>query len=242
MFKEVLTVLETMGWKKKDAPNKDISDFLLAEYDNIAKAHFNAQEILSRWVRFYFLVIAVPITLLALMSGKVEINKIIATPPTSFSGLVLLVGLVGTCISLLIIDVRLDASLYARSVNGIRKYFVEREKMATANTANERQVRLDPSLYVVLPTNIAKPSLTKLSINGWVLVIMFTIVNTAYVCFGAASILLLWVKPCAVSVIVSVVGLLMILVLPILYKKLGKWKERSYVRIREMSGSMTVVD
>lgn len=50
--------------------NKDISDFLLTEYENIAKAHFNAQEILLRWVRFYFLVIAAPLTLLAIELGK----------------------------------------------------------------------------------------------------------------------------------------------------------------------------
>lgn len=99
---------------------RDISEFLLKEYENVAKAHFNAQEMLSKWVRFYFLVIAAPLTLLALFAGKGQTIDL-SNPQGFFPILTLLTGVVGIFISLIIFDIRLDAALYARTVNGIRK-------------------------------------------------------------------------------------------------------------------------
>jgi hypothetical protein len=60
--------------------SKDFSDFFSVEYESIAQAHFNAHEILSRWVRFYFLVVAAPLTLLAILSTKNQPIDILYAP------------------------------------------------------------------------------------------------------------------------------------------------------------------
>ncbi len=135
-----------LPWEKERSENKhkNITDFLLAEYEKIAQAHFNAHEILSRWVRFYFLVVAVLLTFLALLSRESGQEKVFDFfhPSTSFSIILILVGAVGVFISLIIFDIRLDAALYARSVNGIRRYFLDQDKLE--RTATENKLRLDP--------------------------------------------------------------------------------------------------
>ncbi len=206
---------------------KDVSDFLLMEYKNIAQAHFNAQEMLSKWVRFYFLVIAAPLTLLVLFAGKgqtIDLNS----PRGFFPILTLLTGTVGIFISLIIFDIRLDAALYARTVNGIRKYFLDRDLkqrnyglMLNAKS-NLGPILLDPSPYVVLPGDISKPSMTKLSINGWIFVSMFILINSSYICY--------WPYVGGFSWLSIVRAVILIWGHPFVYKQIGKHKEKTYTQ------------
>ena len=220
--------------------NKDISDFLLAEYENIAKAHFNAQEILSRWVRFYFLVVAAPLTVLAIQSGKggpIDILK----AGSFFSVLAGLISIIGMFISFIIFDIRLDAALYARSVNGIRQYFLQNATVEEARhipqyPSGQAANAADAVSCVVLPTDTTKPSLTDLSINGWIFVLMFAFINSLYFCYCACS-LLVDLQPstpcgkvlCAVVVGLFVVGL--IAIHPVIYRCIGKHKEQTYAKV-----------
>jgi|GEM_PF-2229843 hypothetical protein len=209
--------------------SKNISDFLLTEYENLAQAHFNAHEILSRWVRFYFLVVAAPLTLLALLSSKNKVVDVdILHPPLYFSLVIFLVGFVGVFISLIIFDMRLDATLYARCVNGIRKYFVEKERRDALNSGQESPV-FDPSPYIVLPRDIHKPSLTKLSPNDWVFVLMFAYINALYLSFGTAQFLAEVEQPCR-TLLLILVCLVVLLFHPLGHWFIGKRKEKNYGR------------
>lgn len=205
---------------------KDISDFLLAEYDKIADAHFNAQEILSRWVRFYFLVVAAPLTLLVLFAGKGQIVDL-QKPPGFFPVLTCLTGIVGVFISLVIFDIRLDAALYARAVNGIRKYFLDNHAMEEKDSVNpdeklpENLYLATPSLYVVLPTDINKPSLKTLSFNAWIFVSMFILINLLYVCYWPFVEGQVWL--CVIIALVFIAGH------PVAHTLIGRDKEKKYV-------------
>lgn len=158
--------------------NKNITDFFLLEYDKLAQAHFSAHENLSKWVRFYFLVIAAPISFFLLIQPSLMNHWKMLFPsltPTYISVVPFFVGIVGIFMSLIIFDIRLDAALYARSVNGIRKYFFE----------NNNLTSIDVSQYVVMSTNVNKPSLTKLSMNAIIFIVMFAIINALYICVGS---------------------------------------------------------
>lgn len=218
--------------------NKDITDFLLTEYENIANAHFNAQEILSRWVRFYFLVVAVPLTLLALVSRAGQDIDLLNLKPY-FSFLIFLVGIVGIFISLIIFDIRLDTALYARSVNGIRKYFLGKERARIACGLVNSPELLDPSPFVVLPTDINKPSLTKLSINGWIFVLMFTIINSLYVCFGIQTFLYRWAGTRGGTLLLITVITFLAAVHLIGYKSIGKHKATEYINVSGKRGGVS---
>ena len=158
--------------------SKDITDFFLIEYDKLAQAHFSAHDNLSRWVRFYFLVVAAPLSFLVLVQsslskqGQITFFNFI---PDYISIFLILVGIIGTFISLIIFDIRLDAALYARAVNGIRKYFLDNNSLRTSEV----------SKYVVMPTDSNKPSLTNPSINGYIFIFMFSIINSLYICGGS---------------------------------------------------------
>lgn len=212
------------GSFNEQSQNKDLSDFLLREYESIANAHFNAHEMLSKWVRFYFLVAAAPVTLaaLAVKNGKwIDLNGL----PTYSYSLVLLVGGIGFLISLITFDTRLDASLYARSVNGIRKYFVDRELGRAVGKA--QSYAFDPSAYIVLPTDISKPSFGCRSLNAAVFVLMFGVINSLYMCFGIYGLLSDWGSECR-ALFVVLVGVVIMAAHALFYALIGRHKEKTY--------------
>jgi hypothetical protein len=104
------------------------AEFLLKEYDNIAAAHFNADKTITQFFQFYLLIISIPVTAagiaLRFSSGSVDISR--ATQGTfaavagAFSGIIAIVGL---CMMAHIVNLRIDGLRYARTVNGIRRYF-----------------------------------------------------------------------------------------------------------------------
>jgi len=208
---------------------KNVTDFLIVEYEKIAQAHFNAQEILSRWVRFYFLVVAAPFAIGAFLSreGNKEQPVSLLPLPGRSSAILILVGVVGVFISLIIFDIRLDTALYARSVNGIRRYFLDQDRLDRSKLDNDS--RLDPSSYIVLPTDVSKPSLTKLSVNGWIFVLMFALINGLYVGFGSWSLFPAdqW-GPCT-TMLTIIIWALVVAVHPFFYKRIGTHKESKYV-------------
>ena len=100
-----------------------------SEYSNIAQAHFKSNETISAFFKYYLIIISIPITLfggLAKLNGGVEniINKNIYLFNASF-----LIAFVGFFIYWYVVNLRLDAVLYARTVNGIRKYFYDNSKL-----------------------------------------------------------------------------------------------------------------
>lgn len=158
-------------------------DFLIAEYNNIAQAHFKTADSLSSFINHYVLIASVPISILVVTlnmepakAGSV-MGFLLAEPlvPALFLSAIAVVGLM---ILAYVTNVRADALLYARTVNGIRRHFFESSELSLQA---ELQLR-------TLPRTNSIPHYFEPSYFLFV-VAAFSIIGTAY---AAAGWLIYW--------------------------------------------------
>jgi uncharacterized HAD superfamily protein len=107
----------------------EFEGYLGAEYRHIAEAHFRTMEAISSFFRYYLLIMSLPVTLLALaisISSQSEtiLETIFGLGPLIAAILFVISG-VGFGVLLYIINLRMDAVLYARTINAIRKHFYD---------------------------------------------------------------------------------------------------------------------
>jgi len=104
-------------------------DFLLQEYNNIAQAHFKSIETITSFFRYYLLIMSIPISAVAIISqiilDKNQLANFISLYSVPITVVLFIISFIGLFVCLYIISLRLDAMLYARTVNGIRKYFYD---------------------------------------------------------------------------------------------------------------------
>jgi len=101
--------------------------FLFSEYSNIAQAHFKSIETVTTFFRYYLLIASVPISFVGILFqtrfngffSAIDLYRL----PTGI--LFIIISIIGILVSCYVINLRLDAILYARVVNGIRKYFYD---------------------------------------------------------------------------------------------------------------------
>jgi hypothetical protein len=152
--------------------------FLLAEYNNIANAHFNTVDSIANFMKNYIVIASVPFFVIGvLLSAKQSPEGALLAAVTRNPWVpgTLMVGLsvVGLCVLGYIINIRCDAILYARVVNGIRRYFYKR---AALDFATEKTIR-------VLPTDVHVPRYFEPTYFGFV-VAVFAIIGAAYFWVG----------------------------------------------------------
>lgn len=105
--------------------------FQLEEYKNISNSHYESVKQISTFFRYYLLILAAPAFILNIVTGKNNDITIFLQGNASpvYYNLVfyyfLVVAIVGFLIYLYIINLRLDAVLYARAVNKVRKFFYQ---------------------------------------------------------------------------------------------------------------------
>jgi hypothetical protein len=153
-------------------------EFLLAEYQYLAQAHFNTINTISEFFKQYILIVSLPISVAVVFLKPVELQasgilNYLRNHPSIPLMLFLLVVVAGFCVLGYVVNQRFDALLYARSVNGIRKYFY---KSSGLNIENELRFR-------VLPTSIHFPSYIEPRHFQFV-VLAFAFVGTAYLYAG----------------------------------------------------------
>lgn len=160
-----------------DREKNTIDEFMLKEYESIASAHFDSQSGLRQQFRFYLLIAAVPITVLGLAfkdRSVAEIDTVrLFNLPHPLGVVFLAIGVLGLLMVLSMIHTALDATLYARTVNGIRSYFVER---GGALSVELRQ-------YLKMPTQQNRPRYFHIRAFFWQVALMAGI-NTAYIAIG----------------------------------------------------------
>jgi len=104
-------------------------DFLLSEYSNIAQAHFKSIETISTFFRYYLLIMSIPLSAIAVISqigsGKTQLADVVNQYELLISIILFCVSLIGLGVFCYVINLRLDVVLYARVVNGIRKFFYD---------------------------------------------------------------------------------------------------------------------
>jgi len=131
--------------------NKDASDFMIQEYGQIASAYFGLRDQVNDWFKAYLSLIGLPLTVLAAVF-KLSGQQLTASISQLVSGLLVLIALLGLFVVLNIVAMRMEMILYARTINGVRRYFAEMD--------NQSKVRSgDRSLsdFLVLPTSDAVP-------------------------------------------------------------------------------------
>lgn len=196
--------------------------FLLKEYDNIAQAHFNIVNSISDFFKHFLAIIALPIPLLTIAANAAAQSSgqsPLITMPYVCAG-ALLASLVGTSVLCYVVNLRLDAILYARTINGIRKHFGQQSGMSFEE---ERRIR-------VLPRTPHLPRYFEAGYFLWA-VLALAIVNGAY--FGIACFTLKWDSHQSHNWVFAMLGFVSAISLNVLlYKELADRREKFYLRSR----------
>ena len=146
-------------------------EFLKAEYDNIAKAHFSTGDTIAKFFQFYLLIIAIPVTAAGILAQfrtpNQPVEQLMKMP--AFIGLTFAISWIGLCMLIYLLNLRLEALHYARAVNGIRKYFYKRLGMEIQDELAMR----------ALPRSLGQPRYREFRSFGFV-VLAFAILDSLY--------------------------------------------------------------
>jgi len=207
--------------------DKDVTDFLLTEYENIAKAFFNSYDIGARWVKYYLTILAVPFSFMALIYHSKPEQFNLFNLSTNIAVLLVIVGVVNFFLSYVVIDLKLDSKLYARTVNGIRKYFIEQGIKNGQFESNKAIKR-----YILLPMETNKPSFSIFSGDLFVQALFMIFVNALYFSIGFAQVnfVKLFYSGCVPWVGMIIIFALATLAQIVFFIHASKKKESDYCR------------
>jgi len=152
--------------------NTDFNKYLLVEYQNIAKAHFNTIAAISSFFRYYLLIASIPVTLvsaLIALSEKENHLYVLSEIDPMLPWIFLIVSVVGFSVMLYIINLRMDVLLYARTVNAIRKHFYDSSTIDMADKLRTRVLPQSPSMPAYFEGSFFLP-----------VVVSFAVLNTGY--------------------------------------------------------------
>jgi len=156
-----------------DKSNKEFDKFQLEEYKNISQAHFKSIGTISIFFRHYLLIMSIPIIVAGFFTKYEEYENYFVEYYQIFSLLLIVIALIGCCMLGWVIVLRMDGVLYARTVNGVRKYFYDK-----INKDFERIIK-----NKVLPYSTTRPPYYEPVFFSPV-VFCFIIINTVYFVFG----------------------------------------------------------
>lgn len=153
-----------------------LEDFLLAEYDHIADAHFESGKQASTYFNYYLIILAAPVVILTLTQGK-DLSKVIS-PKVADEQLIhsiaffllFIIAFIGFCVSSIVMNLQLDSVLYARTVNGIRDFFYEKA------IRNNEIAATDEHYIRVLPRMVDKPGFH----SQRIIVVAFAFINSIF--------------------------------------------------------------
>lgn len=151
--------------------SKDFSDFMISEYAHISEAHFQSSNQISLFFRYYLIVMSAPILLFLAANNDFGFLEAILNNPDKNKWLVdfsfyffIIIAILGFLICMYISMIKFDNILYARTVNGIRKYFSDSE------TKSQK--------YLKLPLSLEKPKY--FTISFLLIIIAMGITNSSY--------------------------------------------------------------
>ena len=149
------------------------------EYGRIAEAHFKTADAISSFFRYYLVIMALPLSILGVLAtaaikGDSKLLQLLADAKPILAFLFIVISAIGICIMMYVINLRLDALLYARTVNSIRKYFYDRAPIGMVQKLHLRQ----------LPQNAFQPAYREQFF--YPVVIAFALFNTFYFVLSAA--------------------------------------------------------
>ncbi len=122
--------------------NNKFEDFQLEEYKNISNAHFETNKQIGIFFRYFLLIVSAP-SFIIIWLGKDNpdfINNLLNGNRESlntnlFIGcFLILISIIGAFSAAYLVGIKLDNVLYARTINGMRKYFYEKAKIKNEET------------------------------------------------------------------------------------------------------------
>ena len=155
--------------------NEKFDKFQLEEYKNISQAHFKTSETISIFFRYYLLIMSIPILVAGFFIQSGNIINYLEEYFQICAILFFIISIIGCCMLGWIIVLRMDGVLYARTVNGVRKYFYSK-----INKDFEKIVKSK-----ILPHATTKPPYFEPFFFGPV-IFCFAIINATYFSFGYA--------------------------------------------------------
>lgn len=207
--------------RSDDESSSAFQNFLLAEYNNIAQAHFNTVDSLSNFIKHYIAIASIPFAAAVFLFNSEGVDaagiaNFIRNHPLTVPLFLSLISLIGLFVLAYVVNIRFDAILYARTVNGIRKHFYDRSGLTFADELHIR----------ALPRTTNLPNYIEPQYFGYV-VLTFTLVGTAYF---AAGWYFYWVQQewaagWFVLLLTSFAALHWLL-----YAKLAEHRERTYLQ------------
>lgn len=157
-----------------EGKKSSFEEFLLVEYSNIATAHFNVKAQISNFFRYYLLLIALPVPVLAVLKSLSStptadniFKDMFGEAASSAAGLCVCLGIVGFFVMLYIVKLNITSILYARTVNGIRHYFYS-------------SYDGDLSPIKVLPDDIKRPKFSKFH-SVYLICVPFSLIDAFYI-------------------------------------------------------------
>lgn len=161
--------------------------FLVEEYKNIAATHDKLRDMLARLFNYFLLLSAFPFTVAGVMFQQGGFDLMAA--PLGLHLLFLVVGVGHLFLTLSLVDARLSQYRYAKTVNAIRKYFVDNDGHLSG--------------YVFLPTSTDVPSWEDLGYIEYQVWFM-TWVGAIFTGYGLLGIETFASRPCSAAA--SLVG------------------------------------
>lgn len=160
----------------------EFDSYLKSEYAHIAEAHFRTIDTITAFFRYYLLIMSIPIGLIVafITIGEpfTDSFEVLRNYTPVLATICLVISLAGFGVLLHLVSLRMDAILYARTVNAIRKHFYD--------NVPEYVVDLDTKLRMrVLPQTSSQPSYLEWRYFGPVVSVL-AILDTFYL-FGATS-------------------------------------------------------
>jgi len=148
------------------------------EYSNISSAHYKALDRASQFFRYYLIVISAPFLLSSTFLASTKNSKIYDEYSIHLvlGILFLSVAAVGVFMFLHTLNLRFDATLYARTINGLRGH-----KYESLNLAGRE------GLIRSLPKSINIPAYSQKSVY-YPIIGPYLIINSLYLCGGVYNI------------------------------------------------------
>lgn len=158
--------------------------FQLEEYKNISNAHFEANKQIVIFFRYYLIIAAAPagifiwfgnsgqlLNTLLSNNENVQLNIFVG----SFLIFISIIGFLASCY---LMSISFDSILYARTVNGVRKFFYDKYYKSA------KLLDFQENHYRILPKNTSQPDYIQKHSFGTI-VVAFAIINSIY--FGAGT-------------------------------------------------------
>ncbi len=160
--------------------HNDFTDFMLKEYECIAQAFFESREVLTKWFKYYLTIMALPLSLIALLYKDKSNEFNLYSLPSTLSISLIFVGFIGLFITFIMLNAAYDSVLYARAVNGVRQYFCNTEN----SILSSQNLSIDK--YIVLPVDVMSPPYRS-QFFTWI-IISASVANSFYLSLGITQI------------------------------------------------------